>query len=317
MYNNYDMFDKKSLKIVFMGTPSIAAKVFLDMINDGYNFVGLIAQEDKPVGRKKILMDVPTKVVAKEHNIPVYQPHKIRLDYEFVKELQPDLIITLAYGQIVPQGLLDIPTYGCLNLHGSILPKYRGAAPIQRAIEQGETRTGVTLMEMVDKMDAGRMYDFEYVDILEEDNYTSLRDKIADAASKLVLRSLPEYINGNLKGIPQNEDEVTFADKISKEDEKLSLMDIETFINKVRSLANEPGGYLLLEDKKFKVLECKRFDNETLKELGSLSFINKKLLLQLQDGQVELTKVQLEGKNVMSGKDFANGHKDVNTYILK
>lgn len=301
---------KSDYRLIFMGTPSISAKVFLDMIKDGYNFVALIAQEDKPVGRKKIIQDVPTKVVAKEYNIPVYQPHKIRLDYEFVKELKPDLIITLAYGQIIPQELLDIPTFGCLNLHGSLLPKYRGAAPIQRAIENGDKVTGVTLMEMIDKMDAGRMYSKIEVPILEEDNYSSLKDKIAEAASKLVLRDLLKYLNGELKGEVQNEEEVTFADKILKEDEKLPLSNKKDFFNKVRSLSYEPGGYLYHNDKKLKIYKCADYDLSLNYSVGQLVFLNKKLLLQLPDGLVELLEVQPEGKNMMSGKDFYNGHKN-------
>ena len=311
------LIEKKDLKLIFMGTPDIAAKVFLNMINDGYHFIGLIAQEDKPVGRKKILEEVPTKKIAKQFNIPVFQPHKIRLDYEFVKELKPDLIITIAYGQIVPQGLLDIPKYGCLNLHGSLLPKYRGAAPIQRAIGNGDSITGVTLMEMIDKMDAGRMYAKEEVTITDEDNYTSLKDKIADAASSLVIKSLPLYLDNKLKGEVQNENEVTFADKISKEDEKLELTTVKEFINKVRMLSYEPGGYLYHDDKKIKILRAKKYSDDVRLPLGNLDFENKKLLLQLKDGLIELSEVQPEGKKIMNGRDFANGQKNLKDIILK
>ena len=132
--------DKKTARIIFMGTPEISAKVLEGLVLDGYNIVALIAQPDRLVGRKKILTPVPTKVVAEKYNIPVYQPEKIRKDYEFVKEINPDLILTLAYGQIVPQGLLDIPSLGCINLHGSLLPKYRGAAPIQYALKNNDIK---------------------------------------------------------------------------------------------------------------------------------------------------------------------------------
>ena len=152
------MIDIKDLKLLFMGTPEISAYVFEKMIEAGYRFVGLVAQPDHPVGRKGIIEKVPTKVVAEKYNIPVFQPEKIRLDYSFMEEIKPDLVITLAYGQIVPQGFLDIPKYGCLNLHGSLLPKYRGASPVQSVLINNEKVTGVTLMEMVKAMDAGRMY---------------------------------------------------------------------------------------------------------------------------------------------------------------
>ena len=178
-------------RIIFMGTPEISAHVLEGLISSGYNVIALIAQPDRPVGRKKILEPVPTKVVAEKHQIPVYQPVKIRKEYEFVKELNPDVIITLAYGQIVPQGLLDIPRLGCINLHGSLLPKYRGAAPIQYALMNNDKITGMTLMKMVKEMDAGEMYATEEVEISPLDNSTSLFNKMGEAALKLILRVLP------------------------------------------------------------------------------------------------------------------------------
>ena len=291
-----------------MGTPSIASKVFESLIEKGYNFVALIAQEDKPVGRKGLLEPVPTKVVAQKHSIPVYQPHKIRLDYEFVKELKPDLILTMAYGQIVPQGLLDIPTLGCLNLHGSLLPKYRGAAPIQRAIIEGETKTGITLMEMVDKMDAGKMYAKEEVEISSEDNYTSLCDKMSEAAIKVCIDNLPKYLNGELKGIEQDESLVTIASKIKPEDEKLDLSKgVKETINYIRGLSDEPGAYILVDGRKLKIYKAHQVDIPK-KECGVIE-VNKNVFLHLKDGAILLDIVQPEGKKKMDSKSFANGNK--------
>ncbi|MBQ0008983.1 MAG: methionyl-tRNA formyltransferase [Firmicutes bacterium] len=304
-------------RIVYMGTPEMSAQVLEALIQEGFNIVAVIAQEDRPVGRKAILTEVPTKVVAKQHNIPVYQPHKIRLDYEFVKDLKPDLILTMAYGQIVPQGLLDIPPMGALNLHGSILPKYRGAAPIQRAIMCGETYTGVTLMEMVDKMDAGKMYGVESCEILPEDNYTSLCEKIVKCAIEVTKKFLPVYIEGKLIGEEQDESKVTFADKILPETEKLSLdYDAKTFVNYVRGMSEEPGGYLILNDLKFKILKAKISDQKVDGPVGSL-LVNKSVYLKLKDAVIELLEVQLSGKKKMDGKSFANGSKHLNGIILK
>lgn len=299
-----------------MGTPHIAAEVFEALIKAGYNFVGLIAQEDKPVGRKGILEAVPTKVIALKYNIPVFQPHKVRLDYEFARELKPDLILTMAYGQIVPQGLLDIPLFGCLNLHGSILPKYRGAAPIQRAIIDGETKTGITLMQMVDKMDAGKMYAIEEVEITGSDNYTSLCEKMAQAAIKVSLDNLPKYLAKKLPGVDQDESLVTIANKIKAENEKLDLtIGCFQFINYVRGLSDEPGAYLLLNENKFKILAAHKISDE-VGEVGKLN-VAKNLTLQLVDGKVALDMVQLEGKKRMDGKSFANGNKQFDGLILK
>lgn len=307
----------KDTRILYMGTPEMSAKVLEALIENGYNVIGVVAQEDRPVGRKGIIEDVPTKVVAKNHNIPVFQPHKIRLDFEFAKQLKPDLILTMAYGQIVPQALLDIPTLGALNLHGSILPKYRGAAPIQRAIMNGERETGVTLMEMVDKMDAGQMFGIEKCDIDITDNYTSLCEKIVECCKKIIINLLPKYINGELKGIEQDESQVTFADKILPETEKLSLdYDTKTFINYVRAMSETPGAYLMLNDTKFKIYKARAINASIQGPVGSL-LIQKGTFLKLKDGVVEIRELQLSGKRKMNGLDFANGFRHLSGFQLK
>lgn len=303
-------------RILYMGTPEMSAKVLEALIQAGFNIVGVVAQEDRPVGRKAIMTEVPTKVVAKAHNIPVYQPPKIRLNYEFVREIKPDLILTMAYGQIIPQGLIDIPELGCLNLHGSILPKYRGAAPIQRAIMCGETETGVTLMEMVDKMDAGKMYGIKKCEISPEDNYTSLCDKIVKCAIDASLEFIPQYLEGKLAGEEQDESLVTIAKKILPETEKLSLdYDSNTFINYVRGMSEEPGGYLFLEGMKFKILKAKVAGISINGPVGTL-LINKSTFLKLKDSVIELLEVQLAGKKKMDGRSFANGNRQYNEVVL-
>ena len=308
---------KKDVRILYMGTPEMSAKVLESLISSGFNIVGVVAQEDQPVGRKAIITEVPTKVVAKKHNIPVYQPHKIRLDYEFVKEIYPDLILTMAYGQIVPQGLLDIPKMGALNLHGSLLPKYRGAAPIQRAIMNGEKETGVTLMEMVDKMDAGKMYGVSKCEITPEDNYTSLCEKIVKCCENVCNDLLPKYFADELKGEEQDESKVTFADKIKLETEKLSLeYGQEQFINYVRGMSEEPGAYVMLENLKLKILKAQLSSKSISGPVGSL-LIEKGVYLKLKDGVIELTELQLAGKKKMDGKSFANGSRHLSGKIVE
>jgi len=304
--------DIKDYKIVYMGTPEISAKVLEKLIAEGFNIVGLISNEDKEVGRKRIIEPTPTKVVALAHNIPVYQPHRIRLDYEFLKEINPDLILTMAYGQIVPQGVLDIPKYGCLNLHGSLLPKLRGAAPIQRAIINGDTVTGITLMEMVDKMDAGRMYSKAEVEILPSDNYSTLCDKLSLAAANLAIDSLLPYFEGKLAGVAQNEEEVTFADKIKPENEHLDLsLDGESLVNYIRGLAMTPGAYLNLEGHKFKIYGATFEKKEHSNKIGEIVDTSKKLGIAVKDGIIYLTMVQPEGKKIMDVKSYLNGARDL------
>ena len=242
------------VKVLYMGTPAMSAQVLEALLSAGFNVVGLVCQEDKEVGREKTADIVPTKKVALAHGIPVFQPHKIRLDFSFAIPLDFDVIVTMAYGQIIPQGLLDLAKVGCLNLHGSLLPQYRGAAPIQRAVMAGEEITGVTLMEMVAAMDAGVMYDTESFPVLAEDNYSTVSAKIALAASRVIVKDLLPYVNGELRGEEQKEKDVTIANKIKPEDEHLPLyLSAKGARDYVRGLALEPGSYLLLNEKKLKI----------------------------------------------------------------
>ena len=305
--------EKKELNLLFMGTPEISAYVFEQMILDGYHFVGLVAQPDHPVGRKGIIEKVPTKVIAEKYNIPVFQPIKIRKDFSFMDNLKVDLVITLAYGQIVPQGFLDIPRFGCLNLHGSLLPKLRGASPVQTALINNEKVTGVTLMEMVAAMDAGRMYGKKEVVIEEDDNATSLFKKISEAAKDLVLELLPKYVNGELEGIPQNEEEVTFCSLIKPEQEKLDLSkDILEVYGYIRGLSDEPGAYLYLDNQKLKIFKAKIANDLVTAEVGTIVQADKHgLLLQCQNGQLAILELQKEGKKRMDYKAFINGNQNL------
>ncbi len=311
--------DYKKARIIFMGTPEISAKVLEGMISSGFNIVALISQPDRPVGRKKIMAPVPTKVVAEKYHIPVYQPIKIRKEYEFVNEIKPDLILTLAYGQIVPQGLLDIPTFGALNLHGSLLPKYRGAAPIQYALLNNEKKTGMTLMRMVKEMDAGEMFDTEIVTISEEDNSTSLFIKMGEAALKLAIRALPKFLNGELKGIPQDESLVTFAPSIKPEEEKIDLIKSkEEIFGKIRALSDVPGAFLYLNEHKLKIYKAKIISDEMIGKVGEIIKADKGgLFVQCNNGVLSLLDLQKEGKNRMDYKSFINGNQNLLGQIFK
>ena len=305
--------EKKDLNLLFMGTPQISADVFEALILDGYHFVGLVCQPDHPVGRKGIIEKVPTKVVAEKYGIPVFQPVKIRLDYSFMDNLKVDLVITLAYGQIVPQGFLDIPRLGCLNLHGSLLPKLRGASPVQTALINNETVTGVTLMEMVKAMDAGRMFGKKEVIIEEEDNATSLFNKIKDAAKDLAIELLPKYINGELKGEEQDESQVTFCSLIKPEQEKLDLSNnIKDIYGYIRGLSDEPGAYLYLNGQNVKIVKAKISNNLVTAEVGTIVQADKHaLLVQLKDGQLAILELQKEGKKRMDYRSFINGNQNL------
>lgn len=308
----------KNIKIVYMGTPELSAKIFEGLISEGYNIVALIAQEDKPVGRKGLIKPVPTKEVALRYNIPVFQPRKIKDDYSFLKEINPDLIITCAYGQIVPQGLLDIPRLGCINVHGSLLPKYRGASPIQQALINGDLKTGVTIMEMISKMDAGDMFIKEVFDIDNKDNYTSLCDKIANAGISALLKVVPNIINGTAIKEKQDESLVTYCSKIKKEDEHLdlSLTNIEV-VNMIRALSETPGSNVLLDGQVFKIYEAE-ISSLNEGEIGQIIRADKTgLIVKTGKGSIKLLQVQKQGKKKMDYKSFINGEKNLLGKILK
>ena len=307
------MFEKvQEPRIVYMGTPEISANVLKGLIEAGFTIVGLVCNEDKITGRKGKIEPPATKVVALERGIPVFQPHRIKTDYEWLKDLKPDVIVTMAYGQIVPKGVLEIPPFGCINLHGSLLPKLRGAAPMQRAIINGEAYTGVTLMEMVEKMDAGRMYDSASVKINDDDNYSTLSIKIGEAAKNLIVKDLLSYLNGELPGKEQNEEEVTFAAKILPPEEHLDLsLDANSLLRYIRGLSKTPGGYLSLEGKKVKIYSAVLDSYNESSNIGEIVDDHKKLVFQAKGGTISILSLQMEGKKEMDAKSFLNGNHDL------
>ena len=312
-------FEKPSdVKVLYLGTPRIAIYPLLALLEEGFNVVGVVTQADKPNGRSGVLTPSPVKKIALKAGVPVFQPAKIRKDYEWAKELGFDLIVCMAYGQIIPDELLKMAPLGAINFHGSLLPKYRGAAPIQRALMYGETETGVSLMEMVSKMDAGDVYDTTVIPLDSVANYSDLYEKMGLAAGEMAKKDVLKYANGELKGVPQDESKVTFAEKILVEDEHLPLtLTCKETINYIKGLSYEPGAYLYLGDKKLKVLKASLFSEEKSHEVGEIVQNKKHLLLQLKDGVISLDEVQPEGKKLMAGNAFLNGARLVFPCHLK
>ncbi len=308
-----NLIEIKKIKILWLGTPKISAIVLEKIIENGYNVIGVVAQIDKPVGRKKILEPVPTKVVATKYNIPVYQPLKIRMDYKFIKDLKPDLIVCLAYGQIIPHEMLEIPRFGCVNLHGSLLPKYRGAAPIQYSLLNGDKVTGITLMQMVDKMDAGRMYYKKEIPINDDDNYDSLITKLADCAFETLVEGLPSYISGENKGEVQDENLVTFTSKIKPENQCISFENSAIKIhNQIRALTSNPGCYFIYNGLNYKVDSSKIVNIKY--DIGKVYRYDKTgLYIGTSDNIIQILSIQKPGKKMMKISDFYNGNRDLFT----
>lgn len=298
----------KNLKVIFMGTPDFAVPVLQKLV-ENTNVVLVVTQPDKLVGRKQILTPTPVKVEAEKHHIPVFQPVKIREDYEEILNTNADIIITCAYGQIIPKAILDYPRLGCINVHASLLPKYRGGAPIHKCLLNGEEKTGVTIMYMAEKMDNGDIISqAEYV-IQESDNVGTLHEKLSLLGANLLIDTLPSIVNGTNQRIKQNISEVTFAYNIKREEERLDFhkKGIE-IINHVRGLNPWPLANFLLNDTEFKVIEARFEQKEIKNEVGTIVEVTKNTFgIACMDGVIYLEKVKPFGKKEMHIADYLNG----------
>lgn len=296
------------MRIVFMGTPIFATAILERLIKDGYDVVGVVSQPDKKVGRKQIITPTPVHASAQANGIEVYQPISIKEGMDKIQEWNPDLIVTCAYGQMIPVAILEYPKYGSLNVHASLLPKLRGGAPIHKSILYGEKETGVSIMRMVKKMDAGAYMLQKKVTIGDDDTTEILHDKLMVCGANAISEAIPLLVSGKAVFIEQNEEEATFAFNVSKEEEFIDAnRSIEKVYAQIRALISWPVGYILIDGKKIKIHKARRGITQVNHDIGSIFIENKKLYLQCLDGCIELLEVQLEGKGKCSSKDFING----------
>ena len=314
--------DKK--KIVFMGTPKFAVPV-LEMLIEKYGVDLVITQPDKKVGRKKVLTAPPVKVIAEEKGIKVLQPEKISNDENVLselKELNPDIIITAAYGQLVPETILEIPKYKCINVHGSLLPKLRGGAPIQYSILEDHRKTGITIMYMVKKLDAGDMISKVEVDILDSDNYESLHDKLSIAGRDLLKETLPNIFTGNIAPEKQDDSLATFARNILREDEKIDWnKSARQIFNQIRALDPTPGAFTYLDENVLKIWSSEVVDleeNFSSKKVGTIIKQDKKHIYLLcgENTVLKVKELQISGKKRMPVVNFLSNKKDYVGTIL-
>lgn len=302
------------LRIVFMGTPNFSVPI-LEALIENYEVVGVVTQPDKLVGRKRELVKTPVKKVAEKYGIPVFQPIKIREDYQGIIDLNPDLIVTAAYGQIVGTKLLFSPKYKSINVHGSLLPKHRGGAPIQRAIMNGDKTTGITIMYMAKGMDSGDMLAQKEIEILDTDTSSTLFERLSLVGRDLLLEVIPKLINNEIVPIKQDESLVTYSYNILPEEERIDFSkDATSIYNQIRSLLDEPCAYFNFkgfdsDTDRIKVVEAKIGSITTFKEPGSIVGKSKKYFtIACGNGTtLDIYKLQPFGKNKMSATDFING----------
>ena len=314
--------DKK--KIVFMGTPKFAVPI-LEMLIEKYGVDLVITQPDKKVGRKKVLTAPPVKILAEEKGIRVLQPEKISGDEDVLaelKELNPDIIITAAYGQLVPESILEIPKYKCINVHGSLLPKLRGGAPIQYSILEDHGKTGITIMYMVKKLDAGDMISKVEVDILDSDNYESLHDKLSIAGRDLLKETLPNIFTENISPEKQDDSLATFARNILREDEKIDWnKSAREIFNQVRALDPMPGAFTYLDENILKIWSSKVVEleeNYSAEKAGTIIKQDKKYIYILcgKNTVLKVKELQISGKKRMPVVNFLSNKKDYVGTIL-
>ena len=297
------------LKIVFMGTPSFSVPI-LEALIEKYQVIGVVTQPDKMVGRKREIVYSPVKECAIKHNIPLFQPERIRNDYENIMALNPGLIVTAAYGQIVGMKLLNSPKYRSINVHASLLPKYRGGAPIHAAIKNGDSYTGVTIMYMEKAMDAGDILGTVKVPILDTDDCGSMFEKLSLAGRDLLLEVIPNLIDGKITPIKQIESDATFAYNVTKEEEKLDFnLPARSVFNHIRAYNPNPVAYMLLGNDSIKVYSSRVSDETHHTTPGEVIKITKNGFLMAcgENTTLEILEVQPSGKKRMSARDFGNG----------
>jgi len=308
------------LKIIFMGTPDFGAPSLLSLI-DQVNVLAVVTQPDKKVGRKQEVTESPIKKLALKHGIEILQPEKVKGNAEFiqrVKDLQPDLIVVVAYGFILPQEILDIPKYGVINVHASLLPKYRGASPIQAAILNGDKETGVTIMLIDDEVDHGPVLSEKTITITSSDNFESLHDKLAQLGADLLKDTLPKYISGEIEAVSQNEADATYCKILTKEDGKIDwAKPAEEIERQVRAFTPWPGSFAYWEDQTLKVLKAKYHNDNYNDNVGKIFKLKDGFAVVCGQGTLEILELQLEGKKPMSAKEFLNGYAGIIGSILK
>ena len=296
----------KNIKVVFMGTPEFSIPT-LEALIKHTNVVAVVTQPDKKVGRKQVLTAPPVKELAIKHNIPVFQPTKLSDITEQLKALSPDFIITCAYGQIVPQSILDIPKYYPLNVHASLLPKYRGAAPIQYAIMKGEPITGITIMQMEQGLDTGGIFSQVLTPIKDYDNLKTIHDQLSISGAEVLIPTINEIVDKGSIPVPQDDSKATYAPKITKEDELIDWhRDTITVFNHIRALNPIPGAYTDIFSKRTKIFDVGYEEKSVDQPPGTIIKEKGRLLITTNDGVIIVKTLQVAGKNKIMVKDYLN-----------
>jgi len=311
------------IKIIFIGTPKFGAIILERLIKNNYKPILVITAPDKPVGRKNVLTPSEVKLAVQKYKISILQPEKVSNIKGQLSNIKPDLIICAAYGQILPKEILEIPKYGCLNIHPSLLPKYRGASPIQTALLNNDKETGITIYVMDEKMDHGPILAGRELKIPNsKENYETLNKKLAEIGVKLLIETIPKWVKGEIKAKPQDESKASYTKIIKKEDGKIdwskSAQEIE---QQIRAFHPWPASFTFWS-KNGKNLQMKILESDILKSnqkspIGKVILSDKKILVKCKKDFLIIKKLQIEGKKPMNSEDFLRGNSDFINAILK
>lgn len=308
------------MKIIYMGTPDFAVPCLERLIKDGYDVCLAVTQPDKARGRKMILTPPPVKVTAEKNGVEVFQPVTLKSDeaYDKLKSYNPDFIVVAAYGKILPKRILDIPKYACINVHGSLLPKYRGAAPIQRAVIDGMKTSGVTTMLMGEGLDTGDMLLKYETEIGENETAGELFDRLAEASPDLLVKTLEDFALSKITPEKQDESKATYASMLSKDEALIDWNEPSDIIhNKIRGMSPWPVAFTHYDGKKLKIYQSEKTDKSTSALPGTVSADKNSIYVSCSDGKLlKILSLQAEGAKRLDAKQFSAGHRDLNGCVL-
>ncbi len=301
------------MRVVFWGTPEFAIESLKTLINSKHDIVAVVTQPDKPKGRGKKVQSPPVKVVAQQYGIPVLQPEKVKNNkelYEKLKSLNPDIFVVVAYGKILPEEVLELPKYGTINVHASLLPEYRGAAPIHRAIMEGKKKTGVSIMRLVRELDAGPVYSQSEIEITDKDDIISIHDKLAKLGAELLIKTLDEIERG-AKPVEQEHEKATYAKPIEKSEGRINWKkSAREIFNQIRALKVWPKAFAKFRDKEIKILEAEVVDENSTGIPGEIVEIvkDKGFIVQTGKGRLLIKRVQFPSSKPISAADAVKGY---------
>ncbi|PKM87686.1 methionyl-tRNA formyltransferase [Candidatus Falkowbacteria bacterium HGW-Falkowbacteria-2] len=310
----------KQIRTIFMGTPDFAVPGLKALIEaPDFEVIAVITQPDKPVGRKHILHAPPVKTVALEAGIQVIQPEKIKTEIDHIAELKPDLVVVIAYGKIIPQAILDIPQYGCINVHASLLPRHRGASCLQAPILKGESETGVTIMLMDAGLDTGPILRQEKIELKGDETLTDLHDTLSELGAKALIPTLSSYCEGGILPVPQDETLASYIGLMTKENGRLTPMRTATELERrVRALNPWPGTYIELPNgEHIKVLKAEVDERDHKRAVGEIYTENNELFLACRQNSLRILKLQRENRNALDASDFLKGATEIIGQVVK